>query len=90
MKVNSINSLQYMTNTQSFKHSAVPYPEYQNAYEVKSSDFTDSIDSFIGKIADLFNPKASKEAAVIKSEIDDLYDDDSKKTPKEHLLSVFA
>ena len=91
MKVNSINSINTINNNsykQSFKHTAVPYPEYEKAYLYadKSSSFVSSI---INKISDLFNPEVTKEAVEIKSKIDKLY---SVKTPspKEHLLSVLA
>ena len=88
MKVNSINSIKYNTYKQSFKHTAVPYPEYEKAYKYTTSS-ENIVSSIINKISDLFNPEVTKEAIEIKSKIDKLY---SVKTPspKEHLLSVLA
>ena len=88
MKVNSINTINNNYNKYSFKRTASPYPDYENAYlYAKSSDTF--VNSLINKITALFNPEVTKEAVEIKSQIDKLY---SVKTPspKEQLLSVLA
>ena len=89
MKVNSINTntINNSYSKLSFKHSAVPYPEYEYAY-YNSNSFLDSIAE---KISQLFSPKVSKEADIIKNNIDNLYDyNNSKTTPQKQLLSVLA
>lgn len=91
MKINSISSINYNNNTASFKHTAVPYPEYES---VKNKTSESGISAFIKKVSALFTPEVTKEASEIKSGIDNIY---SKKTcdytPKEtkgQLLKVFA
>lgn len=90
MRVNSINNYNYNSNIPSFKHTAVPYPEYPNAYNVKESQIETKIISAIDKLTDLFSPKVSKEAMEIKSGIDSIYSDSPKKAAKQRLLSVLA
>ena len=90
MRVNSINTFNYSSNRPSFKHTAVPYPEYPNAYTVKENQIETKIISTIDKLADLFSPKVSKEAMEIKSGIDSIYADSPKKAAKQRLLSVLA
>lgn len=87
MKVNSINNTLYNTKTQrpSFKHTAVPYPEYEKAYAAKNN--SENIFSvLISKVSDLFKPEVTKEAKEIKAQIDKLYGS----TPQDKLLSVLA
>ncbi|MCD7780615.1 MAG: hypothetical protein LUH05_08090 [Candidatus Gastranaerophilales bacterium] len=93
MKVNAINTYNY-NNAASFKHTAVPYPEYAGAYTSKQDSEKSAITSFISKISSLFSPKVNEEAQQIKSEIDNIYvntavDADESK-PHEKLLSVLA
>ncbi len=87
MKVNSINTINTLNNNYSklsFKHTAVPYPEYEAAYYNTNS----LLDSIVDKISQLFSPKVSKEADKIKTQIDNIYD--QKTNPKKQLLSVLA
>ena len=88
MKVNSINSINYNNYKQSFKRTAIPYPEYEKAY-LYTNNSKNLVTTIIDKISDLFNPVVTKEAEEIKTQIDKLY---SVKTPspKEQLISVLA
>ena len=90
MKINSISSFNYNSNKINFKRTAVPYPEYEYAYNKQNnSDFGNIID----KIAGLFSPSTVKEADRIKSGIDNIYMQSETlkdKTPKAQLLSVLA
>ena len=88
MKINSINNINNNYNNQSFKRTAVPYPEFTRSYSTQVKD--DSIvSSLMNKISKLFQPDVTKEAVVIKSQIDKIYDPKTL-SPKEHLLSVLA
>lgn len=92
MKVNSINSIRNFNtynskqNALAFKHTAVPYPEFESAYNPKHSGFKTKISFLVDKISDLFHPEVTKEAQSIKSEIDKIYDEN----PKAKLVSVLA
>lgn len=88
MKINSITNYGQVSRNLNFKHTAVPYPEYENAYG-KNNNEVNVVESFVQKIAELFSPKVSKEANAIKQEIDYIYSD-SQITPKQALLSVIA
>ena len=92
MKINSINTINKTSALKqpSFKHTAVPYPEYKDAYDIKQYDLQDRISNIVTKIADLFHPEVTKEAKVIKSQIDDIYDKKPAKAAKQQLLSVLA
>lgn len=94
MKVNSISSFNYNSTKPSFKHTAVPYPEYENAYYNTQSNLETKIIGLANKISDLFSPKVTKEAAEIKSGIDSVYDNkmdkETKISAQKHLLSVLA
>ncbi len=81
MKINPINNITY--SKQSFKHTAVPYPEYEKAYIYITED-----KSIFDKISKLFNPKVNKEAQRIKTVIDNTYN--GTPNPKKQLLSVLA
>ena len=89
MKINSINNVYNVktNNNQSFKASAIPYPEYASAYVFTRE--TGIVDSLISKVSKLFSPEVSKESAKIKSQIDSLYSINSE-NPKKALLSVLA
>ncbi len=98
MRVNSINSQQYLniSKTQKFGNSAVPYPEYKNAYVFDNRTIGEKLSDAISA---LLHPQVANEAENIKSQIDSLYiaqnqvsNETSKtqQTPKESLLSVFA
>ena len=88
MRVNSINTIQSIYNAKpSFKHTAVPYPEYSNAY-LPEKTFSEKLADTFKK---LFNPQVSKEAENIKNQIDACYDDTTEcDDPKKCLLSVLA
>ena len=89
MKVNSINTLYNNYSKLSFKHTAVPYPEYESAYYNSSNGFS----ALAEKLSQLFSPKVSKETINIKSKIDSIYEQKSDKNnlnPKKQLLSVLA
>lgn len=87
MRVNSISSFNYKNNNlQSFKHTAVPYPEYEGSYNQNDKSIY-KIDVLINKISDLFHPEVSKSAREIKSQIDKICEDNS---PKDSLMSVLA
>lgn len=89
MKINSINTNFNTKNyNYSFKHSAVPYPEYKAAYFFvpKSENI---LDSFIEKVTALFNPDVKKDADIIKNQIDKIYAG-TKESPKQAMLSVLA
>lgn len=94
MKINSINTINYNNKVQSFKHSAVPYPEFENAYYYVPDTFESKVSSLVFKIAALFSPKVTKEAMEIKSGIDSIYDSGNSKQSKDnsrkYLLSVLA
>lgn len=89
MKINSISSTNYINNSykQSFKHVAVPYPEYENAYIAKHTNPENKIAALINKISDLFHPEVTKEAKNIKSKIDDAYENGDVDM---QMLSYFA
>ena len=90
MKINSISSVNYNQKGTSFKHTAVPYPEYENAYANRQSGGL-SLREIKEKVQALFSPKVTKEAINIKSGIDSLYDDTVQTSnPKSELLSVLA
>lgn len=88
MRVNKINTINYISYKPAFKHTAVPYPEYQNKLQntkplhVKFSEI----------INELFNPTITKDSQNIKKQIDDLYQNknNSGESPKKSLISVFA
>ena len=90
MRVSSLNNINYNKSIPSFKHTAVPYPEYPNAYNVCEKTVEKTIMDTIGKLADLFSPRVSKEAQEIKASIDSMYADSAKKAAKQRLLSVLA
>ncbi len=94
MKVNSISSFNYNSIRPSFKHTAVPYPEYESAYYKDPETIGTKILSIADKISELFSPKVTKEAEEIKSGIDKLYSKQTEKkndvSPKKQLLSVLA
>lgn len=94
MKVNAISSFNYNSNRPSFKHTAVPYPEYENAYYNTPDSLETKIIGLANKISDLFSPKVTKEAAEIKSGIDTVYSKQTDKKAKiaaqKQLLSVLA
>lgn len=92
MKINAINSATYMTSGLSFKHSAVPYPEYEDAYNIGNK--SDTITRVVDKISALFTPEVTKKSQEIKNDINKIYSDgknvDLSNNPKKHLLSVLA
>ena len=90
MRVNAINNVNYNRSVPSFKHTAVPYPEYINAYKTCDRSIESTILSTIEKLTDLFSPKVTKEAQEIKSGIDSLYANSAKKAAKQRLVSVLA
>lgn len=90
MRVNSINNINYNLNRPSFKHTAVPYPEFASAYEVIENPVETKILNAIDKLVDLFSPKVSKEAMDIKAGIDSIYTATPKKAAKQKLISVLA
>jgi hypothetical protein len=89
MKINSINNTYNVKNNniQSFKRTAVPYPEYASAYVFTRE--TGIVDSLISKVSKLFSPEVSKESAKIKNQIDTLYNVNLE-NPKKALLTVLA
>ncbi len=91
MKINPINSLNNYTNNINFKRTAVPYPEYINAYKPQLT-FEEQVSNVINKIGSLFSPSVSKESENIKTGIDNLYVNKAleKETPKNQLLSVLG
>ena len=90
MRVSSLNNINYNKSVPSFKHTAVPYPEYANAYNVCEKSVEQTIIDTIGKLANLFSPNVSREAQEIKAGIDSMYPDSAKKAAKQRLLSVLA
>lgn len=92
MKINAINSAGYMTKDVSFKHTAVPYPEYESAYNKQSR--TDAITRVVDKISALFTPEVTKKSQKIKEDINKIYSNENissyEQSPKNHLLSVLA
>lgn len=94
MKVSSINSISsYNTNKSanlSFKHIAVPYPEYEERGAYSNNhhlNVQSKISQLVGKISDLFHPSVTKEANEIKKQIDQLYDE---KDANSQLISVLT
>lgn len=92
MKINSINTINNtnVIKQASFKRTAVPYPEYKDAYYADRDNIQDTITTIISKISDLFHPEVTKEADKIKSKIDDIYDRYPEKAVRKQLLSVLA
>ena len=94
MKINPINQTNYMTKGVSFKHTVVPYPEYENAYH--NQERTSSVTRFVDRLSSLFTPEVSHKSKIIKDNINRLYESETQvpdfidKEPKKHLLSVFA
>lgn len=88
MKINSINNVTPNYNKQSFKGTAVPYPEYRNVY-IHETKKENAIHSLVDKISELFHPSVRKEAMNIKQKIDSIYDPQPS-SPKAQLLSVLA
>lgn len=86
MKVNSINSINYFTKAPAFKHTAVPYPEFENYVNKQQNS------NLLDKLSELFHPTVTKNALDIKSKIDGVYSHSQKTSmsPKAHLLSVLA
>lgn len=70
MKINAISSINYNTKNnskaQSFKHTAVPYPEFEQYYNKNQTSILDRISAF-------FHPVVTNEAKEIKSQIDTIY-----------------
>ena len=92
MKINAISSFNFSSNNVNFKRTAIPYPEYKNAYKYNPS-FEDQVTNVIDKISALFSPSVSAESSKIKSNIDSIYTDKTalvNKAPKEQLLSVLG
>ncbi len=94
MKIKSINSFNYNSTKPSFKHTAVPYPEYESAYYNTPDTLGTKISDLVCKISELFSPKVTKEASEIKENIDNIYSAKNKEiselSPKKQLLSVLA
>ena len=90
MKVNSINSINNFkyNNNINFKHTAVPYPEYESAY-ISYGKQNNILSDMVKKISEMFSPEVKSEAQNIKSQIDSVYEENDKK-PQKALLSVFA
>ncbi len=94
MKINAINSSIYMTkHNRNFKGTAVPYPEYENAYYSKTEP--DAITRVVTKLSALFTPEVTQKSQEIKNGINKIYNDNKQtsdyvNTPKTHLLSVLA
>ncbi len=89
MKINAINQAAYSINSPSFKSTAVPYPEYREAYILERLPLDARISNFVSRISDLFTPSVTKEAREIKSQINSIFDDDVAE-PKKQLLTVLA
>lgn len=89
MKINAINSAIYSKGRPGFKSTAVPYPEYRDAYIIERLPLDERISNFVSRISDLFTPSVTKEAKEIKSEINSIFEDDET-NPKEQLLSVLV
>ncbi len=89
MRVAQINNYSYNANMQkqSFKHSAVPYPEYIDAYVWDEVGLQDRIMNVVSRISELFRSDVTDEASKIKSQINTIYDETN---PKKQLLSVLA
>ena len=60
MRVNAINNVNYNRSVPSFKHTAVPYPEYINAYKPCDRSIESTILSTIEKLTDLLVQKLLK------------------------------
>lgn len=92
MKINSINSINYMSKEISFSHTAVPYPEYENAYYYHNNQ--SSINRAVDRISALFSPEVTQKSQFIKDNINKIYDkniqQNSYNEPGKHLLSVLA
>lgn len=85
MKISSINSINTFGrpgSPRSFKQTAVPYPEYIDAYIYDSADEKGFFGKIADKISDLFNPQVSKEAKEIKSQINTIFDEKQKNQPQ--------
>lgn len=91
MKINSVNSIGTFSRpggaSMSFKHTAVPYPEYYDAYIFTAQEDKNIFGRLADKISDLFNPKVSKEAEEIKSKINTIFDKSALDKPELVLLA---
>ena len=94
MKVNPINNTTYSPKTVSFKHTARPYPEYDNrdTYN-KPSQY--AILRFVDRLSALFTPEITQKSQEIKNDINRIYsapvkNPDFNGNPHRQLLSVFA
>ena len=78
MKVNSINNFYSNTfKTNSFKRTAVPYPEYTYHTLDKKAE-KDAFKLLSEKISEFFKPEVSQEAVNIKSHINSIFDNASQ------------
>ena len=90
MRVNAINNISKISYNKpvSFKHTAVPYPEFESAYKYSEETGSQKVSDIFTKISDFFNPSVRKEAAEIKRQINDICSPDKKL--KGQLISVLA
>lgn len=96
MRVNSINYMSsYSPKTnKSFGHTAVPYPEFEYAYNQQNNQ-PSVARRFVEKFSALFTPEITQKSQEIKSSINKIYDkpgktQDFNANPHKQLLSVFA
>ncbi len=91
MRVNSINNtIKYNINVPSFKHTAVPYPEFENTYASSNKDNSNMFSSFFDK---LFGKDVSDESEKLKKQIDYICkngSEDKMKNTTKKLVAVYA
>ena len=93
MKVNAINSMNYMTGKVSFKNTAVPYPEYENAYYYVQQP--SSFEKLLNRFSALFTPEVTQKSQAIKDGINKIYDSEEavkgySRNPNSKVFSVIA
>ena len=95
MKISPINTYSnYKTNSVSFKHTAVPYPEFES-YDMQEQTLDAKLSAFAKKVSSFFSPKVTQEADKIKTGIDCLYSEpqtgvNTKKQAHKRLVSILA
>lgn len=77
MLINSVNNITANSTPlkpQSFKRTAVPYPEYNYAYN-KGFSNENLFDVIANKLNDIFHPAVSNQAKDIKKQINTIFDE---------------
>lgn len=88
MKISAINNYSsYATplKPQSFKHTAVPYPEYR-IIEQQTKNGLGVISGFEKLLSSIFHPEVTKEAVKIQKQLDTIFADNQH--PKKAIYAL--